>query len=98
MAAALLLAAQGGLVTVVERVAAPGAFGAGLVLQPNGLAVLRALGLGEELQRGHRLSDGLALRDAGGAVLLRPAVPDLGWGSMVSTGADSARQLRRVEP
>jgi salicylate hydroxylase len=33
MAAALLLAAQGGLVTVVERVAAPGAVGAGLVLE-----------------------------------------------------------------
>src|SRR6266545_5820548 len=81
MATALLLAKQGALVTVVERVAAPEAVGAGLVLQPNGLAVLRALGLGEELERGaHRLSDGLALRDARGAVLLRPAVPDFGFG------------------
>ncbi len=81
MAAALLLAKVGALVTVLERVAAPEAVGAGLVLQPNGLAVLRALGLGEELERGaHRLSDGLALRDAAGAVLLRPAVPDFGFG------------------
>jgi len=81
MAAALLLTRQGALVTVVERVAAPEPVGAGLVLQPNGLAVLRALGLGEELERGaHRLSDGLALRDARGAVLLRPAVPDFGFG------------------
>src|SRR6266496_3459913 len=44
MAAALLLAKTGALVTVVERVAAPEAVGAGLVLQPNGLAVLRELG------------------------------------------------------
>jgi 2-polyprenyl-6-methoxyphenol hydroxylase-like FAD-dependent oxidoreductase len=81
MAAALLLAKQGALVTVVERVAAPEAVGAGLVLQPNGLAVLRALGLGGELERGAaRLADGIALRGARGAVLLRPAVPDFGFG------------------
>lgn len=81
MAAALLLAKAGALVTAVERVAAPEAVGAGLVLQPNGLAVLRALGLGGELERGaYRLTDGLALRDASGAVLLRPAAPDFGFG------------------
>jgi 2-polyprenyl-6-methoxyphenol hydroxylase-like FAD-dependent oxidoreductase len=81
MAAALLLAKAGALVTVVERVAASEAVGAGLVLQPNGLAVLRALGLGGELERGaYRLTDGLALRDASGAVLLRPAAPDFGFG------------------
>ena len=66
---------------MVERVAAPEAVGAGLLLQPNGLAVLRALGVGGELERGaRRLGDGLALRDASGAVLLRPAVPDFGLG------------------
>jgi 2-polyprenyl-6-methoxyphenol hydroxylase-like FAD-dependent oxidoreductase len=81
MGAALLLAKAGALVTVVERVPAPEAVGAGLVLQPNGLAVLRALGLGEELERGaYRLTGGLALRDASGAVLLRPTVPDFGSG------------------
>ncbi len=81
MAAALLLAKTGALVTVVERVAAPEAVGAGLVLQPNGLAVLRALGLGGELERGsHRLVDGIALRDARGAVLLYPTVRDFGFG------------------
>jgi 2-polyprenyl-6-methoxyphenol hydroxylase-like FAD-dependent oxidoreductase len=81
MAAALLLARTGALVTVVERVAAPEAVGAGLLLQPNGLAVLRALGLGGELERSsHRLVDGIALRDACGAVLLYPTVPDFGFG------------------
>lgn len=81
MAAALLLAKVGASVTVVERVSAPEAVGAGLLLQPNGLAVLRALGVGGELERGaRRLGDGLALRDASGAVLLRPAVPDFGFG------------------
>ncbi len=81
LAAALLLAKVGALVTVVERVSAPEAVGAGLLLQPNGLAVLRALGIGGELEgRARRLGDGLALRDASGAVLLRPAVPDFGFG------------------
>jgi hypothetical protein len=36
MATALLLAEQGGIATVIERVAAPDAVGAGVVLQPNG--------------------------------------------------------------
>jgi 2-polyprenyl-6-methoxyphenol hydroxylase-like FAD-dependent oxidoreductase len=81
MATALLLAKAGASVTVVERVAAPEAVGAGLVLQPNGLAVLRALGLGEALERGaHKLGNGLALRDASGGVLLCPVVPDFGFG------------------
>jgi salicylate hydroxylase len=74
MATALLPAKAGASVTLVERVAAPEAVGAGLLLQPNGLAVLRGLGLGVELERGaHRLDDGPALRDAGGRVLLRTA-------------------------
>jgi 2-polyprenyl-6-methoxyphenol hydroxylase-like FAD-dependent oxidoreductase len=90
MATALLLAKRGALVTVVERVATPEAVGAGLVLQPNGLAVLRGLGLGGELERGaHRLTDGLALRDASGTVLLRPAMPDFGF------GLDHALAVRR---
>ncbi|HZD69173.1 MAG TPA: NAD(P)/FAD-dependent oxidoreductase [Actinomycetes bacterium] len=81
MAAALLLARAGASVTLVERVAAPEAVGAGLLLQPNGLAVLGGLGLGEELERGaHRLDDGLALRDASGTVLVRSPAPDFGPG------------------
>ncbi len=81
MATALLLAKAGASVTMVERVAAPEAVGAGLLLQPNGLAVLRALGPGGELERGgHRLAGGMALRDASGTVLLCPRVPDFGFG------------------
>jgi 2-polyprenyl-6-methoxyphenol hydroxylase-like FAD-dependent oxidoreductase len=81
MATALLLARAGASVELLERVATPEAVGAGLVLQPNGLAVLHGLGLSGELERdAHRLPEGLALRDAGGEVLLRPAVPDFGFG------------------
>lgn len=44
-AAAILLARAGHRVTVFERVARPGATGAGILLQPTGQAVLRQLGL-----------------------------------------------------
>lgn len=56
MATALLLTKAGALVTVIELVAAPEAVGAGLLLQPNGLAALCALGLGGELERGVAIS------------------------------------------
>ena len=45
LAAALLFRRQGADVTLVERVADPAEVGAGLLLQPNGLAVLKHLGL-----------------------------------------------------
>ncbi len=73
-ATALLLAAAGASVTALERVAKPGAVGAGLLLQPNGLAVLDGLGLAGQLAaRGSYLS-APALRSAAGTVLadLRP--------------------------
>src|SRR5688572_6613801 len=44
-AAALFLARQGHRVTLYERVAKPGPVGAGIVLQPSGMAVLAELGL-----------------------------------------------------
>lgn len=44
-AAALFLARDGHRVTLYERVPTPGTVGAGILLQPTGLAVLRALGL-----------------------------------------------------
>ena len=47
-AAATLLADGGHRVTVVERFAEPRPIGAGLLLQPTGLAVLRVLGLVDE--------------------------------------------------
>jgi 2-polyprenyl-6-methoxyphenol hydroxylase-like FAD-dependent oxidoreductase len=40
MTAALLLGSAGASVTLLERVAEPAAVGAGILLQPNGLAVL----------------------------------------------------------
>lgn len=48
MAAALLLHRQGHAVTVLERFEAPRPLGSGLMIQPTGLAVLEALGLGTE--------------------------------------------------
>ncbi len=43
-AAALFLARAGHAVTLYERVAVPGPAGAGIVLQPSGMAALAALG------------------------------------------------------
>ena len=47
-AASILLADAGHEVTIFERFAEPRPIGAGLLLQPTGLAVLRALGLADE--------------------------------------------------
>lgn len=55
-ASALLLSRLGHRVTLYERVAEPRPVGAGIVLQPTGLAVLRALGLDAPvLARAHRI-------------------------------------------
>src|SRR4051812_49521032 len=51
LTAALLLAEAGTTVTLLERVPELGAVGAGILLQPNGLAVLYGLGLGDALSR-----------------------------------------------
>jgi 2-polyprenyl-6-methoxyphenol hydroxylase-like FAD-dependent oxidoreductase len=61
-AAAVFLARAGHAVTLVERVPQPGPIGAGIVMQPSGLAVLRRLGLdGPVCAAGARL-DGLRCR------------------------------------
>jgi 2-polyprenyl-6-methoxyphenol hydroxylase-like FAD-dependent oxidoreductase len=70
-AAALLLARSGFAVTVLERVAAPAAVGGGLLLQPNGIAVLQGLGLGEVPGAHHLRSS--TVRDGAGRVLLAVA-------------------------
>jgi 2-polyprenyl-6-methoxyphenol hydroxylase-like FAD-dependent oxidoreductase len=81
MAAALLPARAGASVTVLERVAEPAAVGAGLLLQPNGLAVLAGLGLdGQLAAAGHRLGAAGTVRSASGATLARIRVPDFGGG------------------
>lgn len=80
MSAALLLAELGASVTLVERVAEPAAVGAGILLQPNGLAVLAGLSLADELNAsGHRMCSG-AVRSASGRAISTMTVHDHGPG------------------
>jgi 2-polyprenyl-6-methoxyphenol hydroxylase-like FAD-dependent oxidoreductase len=76
-AAATLLADAGHRVTVFERFAEAKPSGAGLLLQPTGLAVLRALGLAEEAERLGARIDGLLGRNHRGHVVLDLAYGDL---------------------
>src|SRR5688500_7716053 len=77
---ALLLARAGAQVTMIERVAEPAAVGAGIALQPNGLAVLYGLGLRDQLARTGRRTPFFGVRDAAGRTLAEGFVPDLGHG------------------
>ena len=63
MAAALLLRRVGHAVTLIERVAEPGAVGAGIVLQPSGLGVLVRLGLDGPIRAAGARLDGLTCRN-----------------------------------
>lgn len=76
-AAATLLADAGHRVTVFERFAEPKPSGAGLLLQPTGLAVLRRLGLDEQAERLGARVDGLL-----GLNHLRHTVLDLAYGDL----------------
>ncbi|MDI1284762.1 MAG: NAD(P)/FAD-dependent oxidoreductase [Reyranella sp.] len=58
-AAATFLADAGHRVSIFERFVEPGPSGAGLLLQPTGLAVLRRLGLGDQVERSGARIDGL---------------------------------------
>jgi 2-polyprenyl-6-methoxyphenol hydroxylase-like FAD-dependent oxidoreductase len=89
MTAALLLGSAGASVRLLERVAEPAEVGAGILLHPNGLAVLYALGLGGELQRAAWRTPPAAIRDPTGSVLLELPLPDFGQ------GLDHALVLRR---
>ena len=80
LAAALLFSRQGADVTLVERVADPAEVGAGLLLQPNGLAVLKHLGLQSELDRTGIATRGNAVRRADGTAISEVTVPDYGQG------------------
>jgi 2-polyprenyl-6-methoxyphenol hydroxylase-like FAD-dependent oxidoreductase len=76
-AAAALLADAGHEITVFERFAEPRPVGAGLLLQPTGLAVLRALGLAQDaLAQGARVV-GLEARTHTGRLVLDLAYADL---------------------
>lgn len=75
------LALRGASVTVLEQAAEIREFGAGLQITPNGAAVLRALGLGPEMERIGLRSHAIELYDGlgGGQVLrlnLRTLRPD----------------------
>lgn len=76
-AAATFLSEAGHRVTVFERFAEPRPLGAGLLLQPTGLAVLRALGLADEaIARGGKVV-GLEAKTRGGRAVLDLAYADL---------------------
>lgn len=76
-AAATFLADAGHDVTILERFTEPRPTGAGLLLQPSGLAVLEALGLRDDaVARGAPVT-GLQGRAAGGRIVLDLAYPDL---------------------
>ncbi|MDP1840483.1 MAG: NAD(P)/FAD-dependent oxidoreductase [Reyranella sp.] len=76
-AAATLLADAGHRVTVFERFTEPRPSGAGLLLQPTGLAVLRRLGLDEQAERLGARIDGLL-----GLNHLKHTVLDLAYGDL----------------
>jgi 2-polyprenyl-6-methoxyphenol hydroxylase-like FAD-dependent oxidoreductase len=87
--AALLLAHAGAHVTVLERDTRSAVAGAGLLLQPNGLAVLYALGLHDALAKHSVRTSTMTIRNGRGRVLLHSAVPYYG------EGLDHALVLRR---
>ena len=76
-AAATFLADAGHRVTVFERFAEPRPLGAGLLLQPTGLAVLRALGLEGQAERLGARIDGLLGRNDLGHTVIDLAYADL---------------------
>lgn len=68
--AALLLARAGARVTLIERIAAPRAVGAGIALAENGLAVLESIGLLPAITHVARTVPAPRLVDGNGRVLL----------------------------
>lgn len=66
MAAALALARRGHQVTLLEAFAAPRPLGSGLLLQPTGLAALKALGLDEAIREAGARVDKLEGKDTRG--------------------------------
>lgn len=79
-ATALCLANAGMLVTLCERVAEPRAVGAGILLQPNGLAVLYGLGLRDALHARAAVARAVDLADGDGRRIAASPVPDFGGG------------------
>jgi 2-polyprenyl-6-methoxyphenol hydroxylase-like FAD-dependent oxidoreductase len=80
LTAALLLSRIGAAVTVLERERQPDELGAGLLLQPNGLAVLDGLGLTSQVASLGRRSFRADIRNANERLLSGQTFPDLGEG------------------
>ena len=78
--AALALARGGARVTLLERLDRPAPSEGGILLHPNGLAVLYALGLGEALRRRAHVSSVGSIRDERGRTILDVPVPNFGAG------------------
>jgi 2-polyprenyl-6-methoxyphenol hydroxylase-like FAD-dependent oxidoreductase len=79
LTAALLLSRPGLRVTVVEQEEHPGRLGAGILLQPNGLAVLDGLGLADRLESLGRRIRRMDIHGSSG-LLMSQHVPDFGDG------------------
>ena len=80
MATAVLLARAGASVTLLERSPEIRAVGAGILLQPNGLAVLTGLRLDGPLRSAGRSVDGAVLRSVDGRIISELGVPSYGPG------------------
>ncbi|MFI5614325.1 FAD-dependent oxidoreductase [Amycolatopsis sp. NPDC051903] len=80
LATALLLARAGASVTVLERDPDPGGRGCGILVQPNGLAVLAGLGLTGALEREGHAMRATALLGTRGSTLAKLTVPGFGPG------------------
>jgi 2-polyprenyl-6-methoxyphenol hydroxylase-like FAD-dependent oxidoreductase len=78
--AALLLAGAGAHVTLLERVKEPKPVGGGILLQPNGIAVLRGLGLGDAITRHGYATRELRIVDARGRRIVSSPNPNYGHG------------------
>ena len=90
-ATALLLANAGARVTLVEKIPAPTAVGAALLLQPNGLAVLAGLGLSDRLHLSGVELRQATIADTAGRPLLVADIPTYG------RGLDHALVIRRSD-
>lgn len=91
MAVSVLLARAGASVTLVERAPEVHAAGAGILLQPNGIAVLDGLGVADELRRRGCRLDRPVLRDVSGAEIAPLSAPAFG------PGLDHMLAVRRAD-
>jgi 2-polyprenyl-6-methoxyphenol hydroxylase-like FAD-dependent oxidoreductase len=94
---ALLLARSGVRVTLLERSADRSTAGAGLLLQPNGLAVLHGLGLGNQLEASGHAMTSATVRDGIGRTIVSVDVPDFGSGLDHALAVHRARLTRVLD-